>query len=140
MPPANKKLTAKRADQAKLKQLRRVTITLEASEEILARIAALLTFATLPYELEEAEPIGPLPWEDPDDPRFVAEPQLQIDYNLVKNDIMAAMDKYLTAGGDRQKIVAAIHLAGGETLSTVPQKYLLELLESINRLNQSKDA
>jgi len=144
MPAANKKLQEKRADQAKLKQLRRVTITLEASEEILARIAALLTFATLPYELEAAEPISPLPWEDPNDPRFVAEVETKtFDYNAVRNEIMASMDRYLKAGGDRDNIVKAITACGGTKLSDVPTVnlvYLLATLNDLNGQNQSKDA
>ena len=138
---AAKKLQEKRADQAKLKQLRRVVITLEASEEILARLAALLTFSTLPYELEEAKPLGPLPYEDPDDPRYIVPqtPTLQIDYHLVRRDIMRVMDAYLTAGGVRENVVTAIRDAGGTKLSDVPEDNLLPLLDSLTRLNQNKD-
>lgn len=135
MPAAKKSLNEKRAEQADLKRLNLITVTLVASEENLMRIAALLTFATVPYEVQMSKPLGPLPWEDPTDPRFQQPPVLEIDYNAVRNDIMKEMSVWLDGGGPRDVIVAWIVQHGGTKLTDVPNDNLLPLLADLQRLN-----
>lgn len=125
---APRKRTAKAADKAKLKDRRTVTLTFEASEEFMQRLAALMIFAA-PATEEQYVPTL-LPWEDPDDPRFQKPPELQVDYNSVRNEIVRHLEVYIARhGADATK--AFVKSFGADRLRDIPEKNLLPLEEGL---------
>jgi hypothetical protein len=114
----------KAIERAELKEVREVTLTLQASEEFLQRLAALLIFA--PHVEVKAKPLPPLPWEDPKDPRYELPPQLEVDYNAVRNSIMAHLEAYVPLHG-KDAALALIKSHGGTRLGDVPEDRLVAL-------------
>ena len=133
----NKKQIEKKQDQADLKVIKTITITVKASEFNLQRLAAFMLFCEhLEPIVEVGGPEKPMCWEDPTDPRFVpdpAKPALEIDYALVRRDITKELERL--GAGSRTAIVAAIQANGGTRISDVPESNLLSLLSDLNRLN-----
>ncbi len=127
----------KAADQAALKEIKTITVTIRASEFNLQRLAAFMLFCEhLEPIVEVGGPELPMPWEDPTDPRFVpdpAKPALEIDYALVRRDITKELERL--GAGSRAAIIAAINTNGGTRISDVPEDNLLSLLSDLNRLN-----
>jgi hypothetical protein len=130
----------KAVQRAELKGIRTVTITLEATEETLQRIAALLLFAP------HLEPVytyedKPLPWEDPNDPRYQKPPELEIDYHMVRREIMKLLESLVKSRGEeRARAVLAELLAnaGASRLSSCPEAQLLPLHDALKSALESE--
>lgn len=124
-----------RAERPDFSKLNEVQITIRASELNLARLAALLLFAEYPFKAtQDTEPTAPLPWEDPNDPRYQKPPELQIDYELVRRDITKELQRLLPIVGEGH-LKELIRKHGAERLPLVPKENLLPLYEDLNRLN-----
>ena len=123
-----KALTKKRAEQAALKTVKTVTITLDATEEVLQRLAALLTYSDPSKPLPELADLGPLPF---DARPTVENPQpLELDYNLIRKTILAKLEPYKNKYDlDAAKDVLMKH--GGYRIRDVPEENLLGLLAEI---------
>lgn len=141
----SKAAKAKAIERAKLLERKTVTLTFEADEETMQRIAALLQLAKVPYDILAAPPLPPLPWEDPADARYQKLPELEVDCNAVRNEIMAAMRHYLRPGGAlsperaREHLTSLIGNYGGTRLTDVPNDNLLALLGDLNDLNAENE-
>jgi hypothetical protein len=136
--PSGKAALAKRQkERADLKAGDVIWIGIAMTEANLQRLGALLLFADFHVEVEKKE-LGPLPFDG-----FEADapppPQLEINYALVKNDIMAAMQKMIKARGEgpaKELIVAEIRRLGGTRLNDVPQNQLIALYTTLTELNK----
>lgn len=126
MAPRNSKQTAKAAERREMKDIKTIQITIKASEFNLQRLAAYMLFCE---HLEPVIEIGkelPLPWEDPNDPRFQKPPELLIDYEVVRRSIMKHLSAYLKIHGE-ERAKAVLESFGAPRLSAVPQDQLLAL-------------
>ena len=132
-PSGKAALEKKRKERADLKDGDIVWIAIRATESNLQRLGAFLIFAD--YHIEEApRPVTLLPWEDPNDPRFEQPPELQINHELVKKDIYAAMEALVTRDGEipaKARIREIIQQHGAEKFRDVPDNRLLELLAAL---------
>lgn len=116
-------------DKSKLQEMRSVTITISASEGNLQRLAALLLFADH-LEPEFKYEDRPLPWEDPNDPKFQQPPELQLDYNVVKRNVVKLLEQYLAKhGADNARKV--IQSCGADRVSLLTEPQLLSLYEAL---------
>jgi hypothetical protein len=121
------KANPKKLEQAALKELNAIQITIEASEGNLQRLAALLVFADhLTPKLSYTAAL--LPWEEPG--AEAPDTQLQIDYNAVRNSIVTALGQYVLVHG-QEAALKVIRSFGGERVSLVPQEQLLGLLAAL---------
>jgi hypothetical protein len=124
---ATSKLNEKRAEQADLRRVNTFTITIQATESNIQRLVALMLFAESPVKAEYVE-AGPMPWEDPNDPRFLAPRELQIDYELVKQTVVSNL-MVLVGKKGREKAVEVLQEVGATGLASVQQDRLVELNE-----------
>lgn len=127
MPPRRRTRapSLKALNRAELKQLSEFTITIAGSEANIQRIAALLLFAD-PAAPVEVKPLPPLPWEDPTDPQYQQPPELEIDYNAVRNSIVKQLEPYVKTHGKQQAKVL-IQSFGADRLRDVPEQNLVAL-------------
>ena len=108
-----------------MRNMRSITITVAASEANLQRLAAYMLFCEHLEPLVEIGPEKPLPWEDPNDPRFVGERQI-VDFAVVRREITKLLGEYVAAHSvDDAK--ALLKSFGGERLSDIPEPQLLGL-------------
>jgi hypothetical protein len=126
---ARTKRNAKAADKDKLKGRREVVLKFEATEEFLQRLAALLIFAPPLVEAALTEPLGPLPWEDPENP--TEPPALAIDLNAVRNAVLDHLKVYIERHGKPKAKTFVHEFTGGKKLPDVPEKELLMLEEAL---------
>lgn len=131
--PAGKR-TAKQQERAALKASKEITLTIRCTEETMQRLAALLLFAEAPAEVRYVE-LGPLPYETADAPA----PVLQVDYAVVRRDIVQTMDALLKAGCTKDDILPVIRRHGAETLARVPEVNLLPLWDDLNRMKEERE-
>ncbi len=123
-----RKVTQKAQERAKRKSVQEVTLTLQASEEFLQRLGALLLFA--PHVQAEYTPLTPLPWEDPDDPRYQHPPEMEVDYDAVQRTIITHLEAYVKIhGAERARDV--LRVFGAERLSSVSRDQLLGLEQAL---------
>lgn len=127
--------TRKRAEQADLKKDRIIWIGIAATEGNLQRLGALLLFADK-IEMDPPEPTGPLPWEDPNDPRYVPPAKPEINHELVRQDIIKLLPALVEKMGGKPQVMEVIKAHGAEKLSQIPLDNLLPLYHDLNdRLN-----
>lgn len=117
--------------------MRSVTITIEASEGNLQRLAALLLFADrLDEEIKYVDE-GPLPWEDPATVEAVQ--RESIDFAVVRRTIVKQLEQYVAQhGADKAKEV--IRSFGAERLSQLPEEQLLPLYEALKQATPENKA
>jgi hypothetical protein len=128
-----KAVQAKAIERAKLLERKKVIVTFDADEETMQRIAALCLLAKLPYQLEDAPPLPPCPW---DLPEGAPPPELEVDYNAVRNACIKLMSQWVGEQRSREEIVAIIDMHGGDRLTTVPNDNLVLLHDYLSdRLN-----
>lgn len=133
-PSGRGKLEAKRKIRPDLSKQDIIWVGIAASEINLNRLAALLMFSDHIVEIESSEPEKPLPWEDPTDPRFNQPPELQVNYEQIKRDIVLAMKKKIDAGLEKPALKAVIQRHGADTLAGVHNDNLLALLRDIEEM------
>jgi hypothetical protein len=130
---ASKAARAKKVAQEKLKDISSVTITIQASEYNMQRLAAFLLFCEHLEPLFRSEDVRPLPWEDPNDPRFNQPPALELDVEALRRAIASK----LLAFAERDGVASAKRLLqtyGGEGLAAIPPEQLPGLLDNLERL------
>jgi hypothetical protein len=116
----------KKLEQAELKELNAIQITLVASEMNLQRIAALLLFADhLQPKLIEKEAVR-LPWEE----EGAEPPKIQIDRRAVENDVAKQLELYVQKHG-RDKAVTMIQSFGQPRVGLLPDEQLLDLYHAL---------
>lgn len=125
-PPAGETaLRAKQKARADLKAQDIIWIGIAASEANIQRIAAMLLFADH-LEAVERPADGPMPWEDPNDPKFQKPPELEIDYNVVRHSIAKHLSAYVKRFGE-ERARAVLNSFGASRLSLLPESQLLPL-------------
>lgn len=133
-----------KAVRDKLATHRTITLTVTASESNLQRLAGFMMFADRPPPEPAIEPGGPddlMPWEDPNDPRFVPDkpppPPLDIDYEVVRRSITKHLAKYVEKHGadNARKVLTSF---GAPRLSEVPQDQLLALDAALDAALQAE--
>lgn len=118
----------KKSDKDELRKMRSVTITIEASENNLQRLAALLLFADrLDEDIKYVEE-GPLPWEAPAD--IEAKQLASIDFAVVRRSIVKQLEQYVAQYGT-EKAKQVIQSFGAERLSQLPESQLLPLYDAL---------
>jgi hypothetical protein len=133
-----KTLEAKRSEKDELRKMRSVTITIEASENNLQRLAAFMLFADrLDEDIKYVEE-GPLPWEEPApaEPKPISE---TIDFNVVRHSIVKQLEQYVAQHG-AEKAKEVIRSFGAERLSQLPEEQLLPLYEALKQATPENDA
>jgi hypothetical protein len=119
----------KKAEQAKLRERRSITLTIEADELTLQRLSALLLLAQQPFEVSEIVAQGDaMPFDEPTEG-----PPLEIDYEAVRRDIARLVGKLSETGMDTGTIIAAIRRYGAK-ISEVPREKLLPLNAELRAL------
>jgi hypothetical protein len=132
-PKGEKALRKRQAERAELKSQDIIWIGIAASETNLQRIAAFLMFADMPTAVEPKQSL--LPWEDPADPRFEKPPEIELNVELIKADIVFEMQRIVKAtGGDKAAIKRLIEKYGGATLVTVPNNQLIALWRDLQEI------
>lgn len=131
MPPRRGKREAETAHLVDLKATDTVWIGIRATEHNLQRLAAYLLFAERPIEIERMKtvnPVGSLPWEDPNDPAYIAPKPAEesIDWELVKRSTTKLLMQYAKEHGE-DKARAVLESYGASRLSLVPQEQLIPL-------------
>jgi len=123
---------AKKVQQEKLKDISTITVTIQASEYNMQRLAALLLFCEhLEPTYKVAEAARPLPWEAPTPPG--EERGLEIDTELVRREIAGMLVKHAEQDGvERTKEL--LKQFGGEGLSKIPPDQLLGLHQALEAL------
>ena len=115
----------KAAEKAKLEKIRTVTFTVEASEEVLQRLAALLLFTTPAgapkYTYQDDDP---MPWE----PERPPVPTLEesVDFEAVRRSIAKNLSEYQSKHGTDQAR-EVLKSFGAERLSLISEAQLLDL-------------
>lgn len=119
----------KKSDKDELRKIRSVTITIEASENNLQRLAALMLFADRLDEDIKYVDAGPLPWEEPapTEPKPLGE---TIDFNVVRRSIVKQLEQYVAAHGV-EKAKQLIRSFGADRLTQLPESQLLPLYETL---------
>lgn len=116
----------KTAEREALHKRRTVTMTFEATENTIQRIAALLMLADLAHEEVEERPRVLLPWEE----EGAEPPKLELDYNAIRNDCVKWLPKFVEKYG-KDATKALFRKYGGETIKTVPDENTLDLLADL---------
>lgn len=130
MAPNNKR---KAAEKAELQNERMIWFGIAASESNLQRLGALIMFADQ-VETKPPKSLGNLPWEDPNDPRYVPPPAPELNYELIRKDIVKVLMQYAELG--RVEEGKAIVREYGEKVSLLHQDKLLPLYHDLtDRLN-----
>lgn len=128
MPPRKNKPEPKRGE------LRRaITLTLEADDETLNRLAAVLLFARYPHldKTGPAKGLGPLPWEDADEGEHDKEPPA-LDPTAAREEIARALQQYIARHGvELARRLLAEYEAG--KISELPESRLSEVLTDLRR-------
>jgi hypothetical protein len=119
-PKGETSLRKRQKERGDLKGQDIIWIGIAATELNIQRLGALLLFADMPLEIETPKKLM-FPWEDPDDPRFQQPPELEVDYELIRRNIVKAMV-------DLKRVILA---HGGETIAAVPNNNLLALLRDL---------
>lgn len=117
----------KTSDKDELRKMRSITITIEASEGNLQRLAALLLFADRLDEDIQYVDDSPLPWDEPKGPPPISE---TIDFNVVRRSIVKQLESYVATHG-AEKAKQMIRAFGAERLSLLPESQLLPLYEAL---------
>lgn len=108
--------------------MRSITITIEATENNLQRLAALMLFADRLDEDIRRSDDGPLPWDEPAGASTPA-PEAEIDYNVVRRTIVSQLERYVKLHGvDKAREV--LRSFGAEKLTLIPVPQLLPLYEA----------
>lgn len=116
----------KKRDQAELKNINAIQITIEASELNLQRLGALLMFADPYTDVKLVKALGPLPWEE----KGESPPQLEIDRVAVQNAVTPLLVKYVdTHGHDSTRIL--IESFGGPKLRDLSDEQILGLYNAL---------
>jgi hypothetical protein len=117
-----KRPSKKKLEQAELKEINAIQITLVASEANLQRIAAILLFADhhKPVYTEKEAPLQ-LPWEE-DAPL----PELEINRTALENAVMPLLETYLNRHG-RDKTQEMIKSFGAERAFQLADMQLLDM-------------
>ena len=127
--PKAKRTPKKALTRDELKQLDAFTVTVRASEGNIQRLAAFLMFADFAdVELKYIE--MPLPWEDPNDPRFLKPPELQLNRNGIQNALMPLFEAYFNRHGE-EKAKEMIKSFGAERLSLLTDTQLLDMYNAL---------
>ncbi len=124
--------TRKRKQPDKKQQLKDVDtiwIGIRASEANIQRLGAFLLLADFPVVKTEYKDT-PLPWEDPNDPKYLKPPELEIDRNRVMNALMPMLESYLNQHGE-EKAKAMIASYGAPRLGELTDTQLLDLHNSL---------
>jgi hypothetical protein len=129
MAPRSKR-TEKKIDQDALKDVRAIRITIEASENNLQRLGALLQFADWPTELVKLVPLGPMPFDEPGTP--LPPPALEINRPAVEKAIYPLLEKYVAVHGT-EKAKAMIQTFGAERMALLDDEQLLDLHTALAR-------
>ena len=115
----------KAAEKAKLEKIRSVTFTVEASEEVLQRLAALLLF-TAPTDAPKYtyKDDDPMPWE----PDWPPVPTLEesVDFEAVRRSLVVQLSEYQAKHGTDQAR-EMLKSFGAERLSLIAEAQLLDL-------------
>lgn len=130
---ATSRARAKKVEQEKLKDINTITVTIQASEMNLQRLAAFLLFCEYLEPTYTSGETKPMPWENPDDPRFGQAPELEIDPEVVRRaiglELVAAVER---VGVERVKAFLAEFGATG--LASIPPGSLQEALAALQGL------
>ena len=127
--PKAKRTPKKALTRDELKQLDAFTVTVRASEGNIQRLAAFLMFADFAdVELKYID--TPLPWEDPNDPRFLKPPELQLNRNGIQNALMPLFEAYFNRHGE-EKAKEMIKSFGAERLSLLTDTQLLDMYNAL---------
>lgn len=126
MPPRSKAAIEAAREKAARQKERIVWIGIAATEANMERLSAFLIFADR-VQLEAPIKLGPLPWEDPNDPRYIeGPPELQIDYEVVKRSITKLLGQYVERHG-ATLARSVLESFGAPRLSEVEQSQLIPL-------------
>jgi hypothetical protein len=148
MPRVNAALTAKRAEKAALKKVQTVTVTLtlEASEGVLQRLAALMMLQDPNRPELQIEDQGPLPFDEGGaeagtreglhptetqrEKEDLAAPPLDLNYAMIQANIVKYFEPYEKKyGRDMLELLIVKH--GGTRVSNVSEDKLMDLLAEI---------
>lgn len=116
----------KKRDQAELKNINAIQITIEASELNLQRLGALLMFADPYTDVKLVKELGPLPWEE----KGEAPPQLEIDRVAVQNAVTPKLVTYLNEHG-HDATRALIESFGAPKLRDLSDEQILGLYNAL---------
>lgn len=128
--PRSSKKNEKAIEREKLRAPQEITITLRASESTMQRITALLMYADWAAEPKLNYEKVPLPWEDPNDPRFQQMPELEINYEAVRLEIANRLSRFLQEHGE-EKTRELLRSFGAEKIRDVPEPQLKGLLDAL---------
>jgi hypothetical protein len=129
-PKGETSLRKRQKERGDLKGQDIIWIGIAATELNIQRLGALLLFADMPLEIETPKKLM-FPWEDPDDPRFQQPPELEVDYELIRRNIVKAMVARKNDGTTKDDLKRVILAHGGETIAAVPNNNLLALLRDL---------
>jgi hypothetical protein len=122
--------------RADLKAQDIVWIGIAATETNLQRLGAYLMFCDHPVAVEKMDD-KPLPWEDPNDPRFQKPPELEIDYTVVRHSIAKHLVEYVKRFGE-ERARAVLTSFGASRLSSIPEAQLIPLHDALERALETK--
>jgi hypothetical protein len=126
----------KAQERADLQKVSIIWIGIAATEANLQRLGALLLFADR-VEIKAPVELGPLPWEDPTDPRYQQIPELEVDYEVVKRSIAKHLSAYVKIHGE-ERARAVLNSFGAPRLSSVPQEQLIPLNAALEAALQAE--
>lgn len=130
MPP--RKPTKKQLDQATLKNLGQIQLTIVASEGNLQRIAALLMFAEWPTEMYKLVP-ATMPFEEEQPPK------LEIERKVVEGAVAPLLGKYVEKHG-AERARAMIQSYGAGRVRELTDEHLLGLYNTLQEVLGPADA
>jgi hypothetical protein len=123
-------LNKKRAAQAALQEIQTMTctITFTATQNIMQQFAALLMLQDPTKPIPKLEDLGPLPFDEVPAPPSVK--PLELDYNLIRKEILSKLEPYKEARG-LEFLKQTLRNYGGDRIRDVPDENLLALLAEI---------
>jgi hypothetical protein len=114
-------------DKEKLQERRRITITIDATEQNLQRLTALLLFADK-FEEEPVKDLGPLPFDEPAKPAR----ELQLDYGVIRSGIIKRLSEYVKRHST-EEAKALIRSFGAETINAIAKEQLVGLYDALDQ-------
>lgn len=108
-----------------------VTLTICASEATMKRIATLMLFAERPEDLErdKLRAQGPLPWEDPEDVRFLPVPPTTEELETEATELISTIANLFTNGVETVKAIMSNF--GVARLRDLPKEKLPQFIAAL---------